>query len=229
MDFLVDEANKNFNEQQTWSREQHEKDPLPWVNEGRALTFVVRPNEPLWEFVKACWPRASLRHLKEGWPANPELRFEKVCCLWVMGAEGPLVLRVTYTGLVERGDNGVSAEQPPAIYLHQQTAERLWQRAVADSSSPPAAAKQERGPAAFIDVDPNMRGGLPVVRGTRFPLARVLAELAEGRTLHELAADMDLDGETVREVLRALADDFNRRAAAPVQDTEKKEGVHDSG
>jgi hypothetical protein len=123
MDLLVDEANKKFNEQQAWSREQHEKDPLPWIGEGRALSFIVPPRTVLWRFVKACWPRASLKHLEDGWPPNPELRFEKVCALWVMGAEGPLVIRVVYTGLVER-DGG--AGQPLPIHLHEQTAERLW-------------------------------------------------------------------------------------------------------
>jgi uncharacterized protein (DUF433 family) len=37
--------------------------------------------------------------------------------------------------------------------------------------------------------DPNICGGMPVLRGTRVPLRTVLASLAEGATIAEILAD----------------------------------------
>ena len=59
-----------------------------------------------------------------------------------------------------------------------------------------------------IEIDRDVRGGAPVIKGTRFPLSMLLGELAEchpSRSLVELCADRDLDREMCAEALRELA------------------------
>lgn len=57
-----------------------------------------------------------------------------------------------------------------------------------------------------IEVDPNRCGGVPVVKGTRFPISQILAELADGATVKKLCEDYDfLSPEEVREALHGLA------------------------
>lgn len=57
----------------------------------------------------------------------------------------------------------------------------------------------------FIEQDPDRAGGKPVLQGTRFTVAQLLAELAEGRTLDELAQDAGLDRQVMVGALRELA------------------------
>lgn len=56
-----------------------------------------------------------------------------------------------------------------------------------------------------IEVNPNKCRGKPVLKGTRFTLAQLFVELAEGRSSRELANDFDLDLGTIQEVLRCLS------------------------
>ncbi len=57
-----------------------------------------------------------------------------------------------------------------------------------------------------VEIHPAKRGAVPVLRGTRFTLAQLLAELAEGnRTLNEIAEDFDLDAATARAFLEGLS------------------------
>jgi len=58
----------------------------------------------------------------------------------------------------------------------------------------------------YVTSDPQIRGGEPVIAGTRFPVAQLLAELAEGRPLWDIADDYDLDLGTAKAVLRELAE-----------------------
>jgi len=53
-------------------------------------------------------------------------------------------------------------------------------------------------------------GGLPVLRGTRFPLARVLAELADGVSIVVIAEDFDLEVESLKMLLDGMASYFGR-------------------
>jgi uncharacterized protein (DUF433 family) len=55
------------------------------------------------------------------------------------------------------------------------------------------------------EVSPSKRGGVPVLKGTRFTLAQVLAEIAEGKSVPELAEDFELDLELIKEFLHGLA------------------------
>ena len=56
-----------------------------------------------------------------------------------------------------------------------------------------------------IEVDPLVCSGKPVLVGTRFPLARVFAELAEGHRLGEIAEDYDLDVSALESAFEGLA------------------------
>lgn len=58
---------------------------------------------------------------------------------------------------------------------------------------------------ACIEFEYNRRGGSPVIAGTRFTLAQVVAELAEGNSLNELTEDVGLPQEQVREALFVLS------------------------
>jgi uncharacterized protein (DUF433 family) len=64
-----------------------------------------------------------------------------------------------------------------------------------------------------IEVNPLRRCGVPVVAGTRFPMARLLAELAEGRSVRRLAADFDLDAAALARALHGLAVALDRPMA----------------
>ena len=55
------------------------------------------------------------------------------------------------------------------------------------------------------EVSELKRGGVPVIRGTRFTAAQVLAELADGRSVAELAEDFDLEIATIKQFLGGLA------------------------
>jgi uncharacterized protein (DUF433 family) len=62
------------------------------------------------------------------------------------------------------------------------------------------------------EVNPRKRGGVPVLKGTRFTLAQILAEIAEGRSVTELAEDFDLDLEIIKQFLEGLSIYFDRPA-----------------
>ena len=63
-----------------------------------------------------------------------------------------------------------------------------------------------------VEVDPDKRDGIPVLRGTRFTLAQMLAQLAEGRSLPEIAKAFRLDENLMRQVLESLAICLDRSA-----------------
>lgn len=61
-----------------------------------------------------------------------------------------------------------------------------------------------------VAVDPFVRSGVPVLRGTRFTVSQLLGELADGRSVGELAEDFDLDLEQIKEFLYGLAIHMDR-------------------
>ncbi len=63
-----------------------------------------------------------------------------------------------------------------------------------------------------VEVDPKRRGGIPVLKGTRFTLAQLLAELAEGRSLPRIAEDFELDLQTLEQFMRGLSICLDRPA-----------------
>jgi uncharacterized protein (DUF433 family) len=56
-----------------------------------------------------------------------------------------------------------------------------------------------------VEIDPKRRGGIPVLRGTRFTVGQTLAELADSSGVTEVAGRFDLDEEPIRELLAGLA------------------------
>ncbi len=60
------------------------------------------------------------------------------------------------------------------------------------------------------EIDPERRGGLPVLRGTGFTVAQLLAELSETSGVEELAEDFNLDPDLIRGLLNGLSLMFQR-------------------
>jgi uncharacterized protein (DUF433 family) len=59
---------------------------------------------------------------------------------------------------------------------------------------------------ARITVDPSVMGGVPTVRGLRFPVATVVAMVADGMTVEEILAEHpDLESDDIAECLRYAA------------------------
>lgn len=56
-----------------------------------------------------------------------------------------------------------------------------------------------------ISMDENVRGGVPVLIGTRVPVSRLFAEVATGRSIREIADDKELDLDAISGVFRGFA------------------------
>lgn len=59
--------------------------------------------------------------------------------------------------------------------------------------------------AEVIDIDPDRRGGIPVLKDTRFKASQILAQFADGDSISDLESELELDAEAVRSFLRALS------------------------
>jgi len=56
-----------------------------------------------------------------------------------------------------------------------------------------------------VEWNANKLGGAPVLKGTRISVSQVLAELGEGQSAEEVAADFDLDVRLVKKLVQGLA------------------------
>lgn len=56
-----------------------------------------------------------------------------------------------------------------------------------------------------VTIDAEIRGGVPVLKGTRVPVAQVLAEIADNATISEIADDLDLEQEVIVKLLEGMA------------------------
>jgi uncharacterized protein (DUF433 family) len=56
-----------------------------------------------------------------------------------------------------------------------------------------------------IEINPRRAGGVPVLTGTRFTVAQVLAELARSSGVSEVADNYDLDPKSIEEMLNGLS------------------------
>ncbi len=56
-----------------------------------------------------------------------------------------------------------------------------------------------------VEIDPETRSGVPLLRGTRFPVSRILADLADGLDVKEIADDYDLDLVLIMKLLDGMA------------------------
>jgi uncharacterized protein (DUF433 family) len=61
-----------------------------------------------------------------------------------------------------------------------------------------------------IEINKNKRGGVPVLKGTRIPVAQIIAELANNSSLSEIADDLDLDEDSIRCFLQEMANHLDR-------------------
>ncbi|HBW18499.1 MAG: DUF433 domain-containing protein [Streptosporangiaceae bacterium] len=63
-----------------------------------------------------------------------------------------------------------------------------------------------------ITTNPDVMGGLPCIRGLRFPVATVVAMVADGMTVEQILAEHpDLTREDVREALLYAAEAVRER------------------
>jgi uncharacterized protein (DUF433 family) len=63
-----------------------------------------------------------------------------------------------------------------------------------------------------VEIDSRKRGGIPVVRGTRFTISQLLAEIADDRSLSEIANELELDLVLLEQFLRGLSICLDRPA-----------------
>ena len=57
-----------------------------------------------------------------------------------------------------------------------------------------------------ITIDPNVRFGKPVIKGTRIPVDLIIRELGAGMTMEEVGREYDLTEDQTRAVLRYAAE-----------------------
>jgi len=63
---------------------------------------------------------------------------------------------------------------------------------------------------SVVDVDPERCAGVPVLAGTRFTVSQVFAELADGRSINDLADNFDIDFMVFESLLNGMSLIFNR-------------------
>ncbi len=61
-----------------------------------------------------------------------------------------------------------------------------------------------------IEASPRKLGGIPVLRGTRFSVAQLFAELAEADNVEDIAEEFDLDASQISTLLHALSKYLDR-------------------
>ena len=61
-----------------------------------------------------------------------------------------------------------------------------------------------------VEISGEKLGGVPVLRGTRFSIPQLFAELAESNALVEISQDFEIDVELARKFLHALAVYLNK-------------------
>ena len=61
-----------------------------------------------------------------------------------------------------------------------------------------------------VTVDPQVRGGVAVLKGTRMPLSQILAEVSDDRSLSDIAEDKELDLGLLKAFFGAMATYLDR-------------------
>jgi len=61
-----------------------------------------------------------------------------------------------------------------------------------------------------IETSRNKLGGVPVLKGSGFPVHQVLSQLADGDSIDDLAENFELDRDQLSMLLHALATSLNR-------------------
>ncbi len=60
-----------------------------------------------------------------------------------------------------------------------------------------------------IEVSPDKRSGIPVLKGTRLPVAQIIAELAENQRLSKIVEDYELDEDLLVQLLQEISIHLN--------------------
>lgn len=63
----------------------------------------------------------------------------------------------------------------------------------------------------YIEIDRDKCSGVPMLKGTRFPIARILAEMTECVDYKEVAEDYNLESEDVKNALGEIAIMFDQK------------------
>lgn len=88
-----------------------------------------------------------------------------------------------------------------------------WTRPCPDCAEPTAPVFRDNlSHFTTLESDPERQGGKPVLKGTRFTAAQVLAEIATGYSPHDVADDLDLRRSQVDLFLRELSTFINAKA-----------------
>jgi len=58
---------------------------------------------------------------------------------------------------------------------------------------------------SVVEIHNEIRGGMPVLKGTRIPIATILAELGEDTTITEIAEDYDINAQQIKVLIEGLA------------------------
>ena len=65
----------------------------------------------------------------------------------------------------------------------------------------------------YIDIDPARRAGIPVIKGTRFRVSQLFAQLADGDSISDLEENLELDRALLQNLLHALSVVIDQPAA----------------
>jgi uncharacterized protein (DUF433 family) len=60
-----------------------------------------------------------------------------------------------------------------------------------------------------IKINPQIRGGIPVLAGSRVTIAQIIGEIADGRSIDDLAESFDLDPTALQTLFQGLAINFD--------------------
>jgi uncharacterized protein (DUF433 family) len=75
-----------------------------------------------------------------------------------------------------------------------------------------------------VEIDAARQQGVPVLRGTRLKVSQLLAELAESPGIDEVADDLELDSDAVRDVLHCLSISLDRPLEGQSEDAGSSTG-----
>lgn len=118
--------------------------------------------------------------------------------MWALTKEGftqQVVLLLEFAGVGEAAKGLLAAVQDPSASLTDDYA----RSAIAEAKALLSATKRP------FSVNPLVCSGRPAISGTRFSLAQLFAEIAEGDSLEAIAKDFDLNAEQLQEILRYQA------------------------
>ena len=57
----------------------------------------------------------------------------------------------------------------------------------------------------FIEINPDIRSGVPVLRGTRIPVSQIFMEIADNRTINDIAEDLEIDETFLTNFIKSLS------------------------